>query len=95
MNRLVYLTAATTMLGFVVCTPALAQQDQQQQQQQQQNARKALDPNQIVCEKQQDTGSRLASKRICMTRSQWAEQRRLDRQDVEKAQMQAPMNVPQ
>lgn len=94
MNRLVYLTAAATMLGFVVGTPALAQQDQQQQQQQQ-NARKALDPNQIVCEKQQDTGSRLASKRICMTRSQWAEQRRLDRQDVEKAQMQAPMNVPQ
>ncbi len=44
------------------------------------------DPNQIVCEKQEVLGSRLAVKRVCMTRAEWAEQRRLDRQSVEKQQ---------
>ncbi len=48
--------------------------------------RKPADPNEVVCEKQTVVGSRLATKRICMTRAQWAEQRRLDRQDLDKAQ---------
>ena len=50
-------------------------------------AKKALDPSQVVCETQKVIGSRLAVKRICMTRAQWAERRLVDRQDVEKAQM--------
>jgi hypothetical protein len=53
--------------------------------------KKTRDPNEVICEKQQEIGSRLASKRVCMTRSQWQEQRRLDRQDLDKAQMQRPM----
>ena len=48
--------------------------------------RKPADPNEVVCEKQTVVGSRLATKRICQTRAQWAEQRRLDRQDLDKAQ---------
>ena len=52
---------------------------------------KKVDPNQVVCEKQQDIGSRLVSHRVCMTRSQWMEQRRLNRQDLDKAQTQRPM----
>ena len=50
------------------------------------------DPNQVICEKQQDTSSRLVTKRVCMTRSQWAEQRRLDRQEIEKLQTERPMS---
>ena len=57
-------------------------------------AKKVPDPNEVICERQSDSSSRLATKRICMTRSQWAEQRRLDRQDVEKAQTEAPMAAP-
>ena len=54
--------------------------------------KKAPDPNQVVCEKQQDTSSRLVSHRVCMTRGQWAEQRRLDRQEIEKIQTERPMS---
>jgi Ni/Co efflux regulator RcnB len=95
MRKLVYLSAAAMVLSPLVAAPAYAQQDQSQQQQQQQNARKALDPNQVVCEKQEETGSRLGGKRVCMTRSQWAEQRRLDRQEIDKAQVSVPMSAPQ
>ena len=94
MRKLVYLSAAAMVLSPLVAAPAYAQQDQSQQQQQQ-NARKALDPNQVVCEKQEETGSRLGGKRVCMTRSQWAEQRRLDRQEIDKAQVSVPMSAPQ
>jgi hypothetical protein len=47
---------------------------------------KAGDAGEIVCEKIPMIGSRLATKKICMTRSQWAETKRQDRQAVEKAQ---------
>jgi hypothetical protein len=47
-----------------------------------------LDPNQVVCEKQEVVGSRLTSRRVCMTRAQWAEARLQDRQNVEKVQVQ-------
>jgi hypothetical protein len=47
---------------------------------------KAKDPNRVICEKVQDTGSRIGGKRICMTAAQWEEQRRRDRQYVEDAQ---------
>ncbi|HET6536361.1 MAG TPA: hypothetical protein VFG41_09275 [Sphingomicrobium sp.] len=56
-----------------------------------QPSKKTPDPNEVVCEKQQEIGSRIATKRVCLTRSQWDEQRRLDRQDIDKAQVQRPM----
>jgi invasion protein IalB len=92
MRKAVYFTAATLFVTPLVSSPAFAQQ---QPQQQQQSARKTPDPNEVVCEKQQETGSRLASERVCMTRSEWAEQRRLSRQEVDKAQVQRSMSAPQ
>lgn len=50
-------------------------------------ASKKRDPNQMVCENQEVLGSRLAVKKICMTRSQWAEQRRVDRETVQQSQV--------
>jgi hypothetical protein len=50
------------------------------------NQPKTPDPGEIVCQKQEVLGSRLATRKVCMTRSQWAESKRLDRQDTEKAQ---------
>jgi hypothetical protein len=44
------------------------------------------DQNQIVCEKITELGSRLATKRVCMTRAEWAERRRQDRITTEAAQ---------
>jgi hypothetical protein len=46
----------------------------------------AGDPTQTICEKVEEIGTRLSSKRVCMTRSQWIEQRRLNRDEVERAQ---------
>jgi hypothetical protein len=47
------------------------------------------DPNRIVCEKQEVLGSRVATKKICMTAVQWEDRRREDREAVEKGQKQA------
>ena len=48
--------------------------------------KKALDPNEKVCETIKPVGSRLATKRVCATRAEWAEQRKQDREETEKAQ---------
>ena len=49
-------------------------------------SKKKGDPNEMVCEKQEVLGSRLAVKRVCMTRAQWAERRQLDREVVQRTQ---------
>lgn len=46
----------------------------------------SLDPNEKVCENLTVVGSRLAKKRVCATRAEWEERRRLDREAVEQAQ---------
>lgn len=45
------------------------------------------DPNERICETVSMIGSRLAKKRICATRAEWAEMRLRDRQEVERVQM--------
>lgn len=47
---------------------------------------KTPDPNEKICETIKPVGSRLATKRVCATRAQWAEQRKQDREETEKAQ---------
>ena len=49
---------------------------------------KGPDPNETVCEDVEVLGSRLATKRVCMTRAQWAAQKRLDREEVDRVQTQ-------
>jgi len=51
----------------------------------------AADPNEVVCEKQEVTGSRLAHRKVCMTRAQWQDARRQDRAATEKAQTERGM----
>lgn len=46
------------------------------------------DPNRMVCEKQEVVGSRLATKRVCMTASEWEQKRREERQMIDRTQMQ-------
>ena len=69
---------------------SVSQIKQQQLATTQPGAAKGIDPNEVVCEKVEEIGSRLASTRTCMTRAQWAEQKRLSRQDIEKMQTQRP-----
>jgi hypothetical protein len=47
---------------------------------------KAGEPSEVICQKLEVIGSRLAVKKFCMTRSQWADSRLQDRQLVEKIQ---------
>lgn len=51
-------------------------------------AEKGKDMNEIVCEKQKVPGSRLASAKVCHTRAEWAELRRQDRMEIDRAQTQ-------
>jgi hypothetical protein len=46
----------------------------------------AKDPNRMVCEKQQVLGSRLGSKRVCMTAAEWDTKRREERMAIDKSQ---------
>jgi predicted secreted protein len=45
------------------------------------------DPSEVVCEKVEVTGSRLAVRRVCMTRSQWADRTAQDREATERMQI--------
>lgn len=61
-----------------------------QAQVQQKIASKTPDPNEIVCEKAEEIGTRLVTKRTCMSRAQWAEQKRMTRQEIDQVQTQRP-----
>jgi len=89
MRRTFIITAALVSVAGVAA-PALGQSVAQQQ-----SSKKARDPNEIVCERQEEIGSRLGGERVCKTRAQWAEDRRVSREDVDKAQMQRDLNHPQ
>jgi hypothetical protein len=45
------------------------------------------DPNERICEKITPVGSRLATKRFCGTRAEWADRKLQDKQALEKAQL--------
>ena len=47
---------------------------------------RSSDPNEVVCRNIGELGSRLNRSRICKTRAQWEEERRLLRQNVDRAQ---------
>jgi len=47
------------------------------------------DPNEKICEDIVQTGSRLATKRVCATRAEWAERKKQDREVTEGAQRNA------
>jgi hypothetical protein len=46
---------------------------------------KAKDPKRKICEPVEETGSRLSSKRICMTAEQWAAQNRNTRTGAKRS----------
>jgi invasion protein IalB len=78
------MTALGAMISYAVAVPAAAQTDAPSA------GKKKGDPNEMVCEKQEVLGTRLATKRVCKTRAEWAEQRRLQRSDLERTQVGGP-----
>lgn len=85
MRHLLILCAAAVSMGSVGFAPAFAQTAPATPQ-----AKTTPDPNEVVCEKEEETGSRLGASKICKTRAQWAEERRLNRAEIDKAQTQRP-----
>lgn len=67
---------------------AAAQAAQQTPPAKQQPGKSTDSASEIVCQKFEATGSRIAVKRVCMTRSQWADQQRLEQQEIQEAQTQ-------
>lgn len=82
MRKVLMTAVAALVLSPGVSSPAMAQAAQPSQQ----TAKPAKDPNEVICEKQQEIGSRIASQRVCKTRAEWAEERRTSRQDIDKMQ---------
>ncbi|WP_114954889.1 hypothetical protein [Sphingosinicella terrae] len=44
------------------------------------------DPNQVICQRIGETGSRLNRRRVCLTRAEWETRRRETKQGVDDAQ---------
>ena len=58
-------------------------------------AENVKDPNKLICERVEQIGTRLGARRVCMTAAQWAEERREQREAMERVQRitnQAPSN---
>lgn len=44
------------------------------------------DPNKLICQRVEQIGTRLGARRVCLTALQWEEQRREQREDLERVQ---------
>jgi len=74
---------ALPLLTLLLCTaPAIAGDDARA-------PTDKRDPNKMICEEEEVLGSRLATKRVCMTRAEWAEQQRTDRALIDRSQTSA------
>jgi len=82
--RIAYAIALLPLAAVIFTAPSYARADDQQNQ----SKKKTRDPNETVCEQEEVLGSRLASRRVCMTRAQWAEKQRDDRALVDRSQTQ-------
>lgn len=67
----------------IVASPAIAQTTDSQAAQAQPAKAK------LICEKEQETGSRLGGRRVCHTKEEWDQIRAETRQNLEKIQQQS------
>lgn len=73
------------MLSFSLSAGALAEETRTSGKQVAPN-HNVGDPNERICENITPIGSRLATKKFCGTRAEWAERKRQDREALEAAQ---------
>lgn len=45
------------------------------------------DPNRIVCKREEQIGSRLTAKKVCLTVKEWQDLAQANREEVERAQL--------
>jgi invasion protein IalB len=87
--KLLIASVAAGSIAFVTMPAAAQTQQQQPAQATAPTAAAPADP--VICEKEEVTGSRLATRKVCMTRSQWEDARRQDRMGLEKVQTERGM----
>lgn len=66
-------------LMVAIAAPAAAQEASS-------TAPKAKDPNRIICEKEEEIGTRLGARKVCKTWLEWQQQRQEHREGTEKIQ---------
>lgn len=79
-------------IGCVAAAPLAPQAAPSPSGDQAKAATPARDPNEVVCERQKDPGSRLVAAKVCHTRAEWADLRSQDRQMIDQVQTQRGMN---
>ena len=84
----VYCASIAAAMMTATAAPALAQSTAASTSQPAADAAPSQNPNEIVCEKQETTGSRIGARRVCMTRAEWADRKLQDRQELERVQIQ-------
>jgi invasion protein IalB len=84
--------AFAVILG--AAAPAVAQTQPQPQPQQRVATAKAAGADQVICETQEEIGSRLSAHKVCRTRAQWQQLRLDDRSATERTQTQRSMSPP-
>ena len=52
-------------------------------------AAKGKDPNRIICEREDEVGTRLGGKKVCKTAAEWQLERQQQRENLEGVQRQA------
>lgn len=82
-----YLLSAAAALALALAGPALAL-DRSETDTPGQTVDEAADAsqNRVVCKREKSTGSRLGSKKVCMTAAQWAQLQRDQREVIERRQ---------
>ncbi|KKC25506.1 hypothetical protein [Sphingomonas sp. SRS2] len=48
--------------------------------------KEAQDPDRLICKSEEIVGSRLAKQKRCLTKAQWAEDRRIQKMAIDRAQ---------
>lgn len=73
-----YLLSAALIVSFTLSSAAFANEEG--------TKKAAKDPSRMICKAEQQTGSRLVKKKTCMTATQWKEQQRLSRMEIDRNQ---------
>lgn len=76
MDKILFLSAI-----MLTAAPALAKKPEKQ-----------TDPNRVICRSSEVIGSRLATKKTCLTAVQWSQMERDQRETVERIQAYKPVN---
>ena len=71
---------AILLTGLLLPSLAIARPDETPK------PKKTFDPNEMICTRDPDLGSRLTTHKVCMTRAQRAQRAAEDRQTVQRAQ---------